>query len=330
MPSYYRPAFNHRDVDDARPKNQIQTKHPLVLLEMLISILFICLAGNIFTIYESNPEHCPFEIVMIAHAFHFVQYEVDINNPDMIREFMTFFQSMFVKYAVRYVVKDEKEKSHSSYINANLGEFYRELGKPQPKPIVHLTAFATKKCLARKKVDADDRVNHIDHTNHSIRFQRDMIWNAIRSITNSDITEDSFDEVVDKRIALADLHTRSDTGGKGNSFHEFRKEVDEDPELSEFCKRYKHHLKLDSTLKMGSASYDFCKPLVIDVLLGIFNFVLYALYAYAMTKSALRVFFASTRSHAVFESVGGNPFTTRISNLLVASFGIHPNAVELI
>ena len=72
-----------------------------------------------------------------------------------------------------------------------------------------------------------------------------------------------------------------------------------------------------------------CKPILIDMLLGIFNFALYAAYLKAIKKK-LHIFLASGRSNIIFESGndGTNDFGVIEAEDAVVSSGLHPNAVE--
>ncbi len=325
--SYSRPSFNYKDAEKKRPKNVKRKIPPLVLGVIQIALCFIILAANCCKIYASSPEKCPVEIVAIAFAYNFVQYEVDINDADMIREFIHFFRSLFVNYAPRY------KKGRKTFINANFGEFFSQLDKNKiPKGIAFVTAFATEADIAREKDRSNDCVNHVYHGNHTIIYEIFvMIGNAMRCILDLFVTDKSIKETVDDHIALADIHIRCGTEGKGNDFPSFKKEVNKDQALKKFCEDFKDKLlpgddDEDVTIPLGSYTYYY--PIHIDMLLGIFNVVLYALYVYAMTGHALRVFFASTRSCAIFTSQASGRFTWRSLEIMAAGFGSHPNSAQ--
>ena len=234
---------------------------------------------------------------------------------------MNFVQKMLLKYAPRYV--DKKGRTH---INANLGEFHRELNKPNPKQIAHILAFGIEATLAREKDEDECVTNHMDPNNHSVGYHLDTtVLDAVRSMANSYVTEDSFfKNVVHPHIALADTHTRSGTIGKGSCFEEFKKEVNDDPALSKFCSHAK--LKLVEKLALGGSSYAYCKPIIIDMLLGIYNWLLYALFVKAETGETLFSFVASFRTLGFLKTDGLKPI---VSPLLIAGFGAHPNSAEI-
>lgn len=292
-----------------------------------IALCFVVLAANCCKIYANSPEKCPVEIVAIAIAYNFVQYEVDIFDADMIREFMLFFRSLFVDYAPRY------EKDGEIFTNANLGEFSDQLDKNKtPKGIAIVSAFSIEDCISRVVGRNEDCTNHMYHDNHSMRYERKvMVGNTMKCMIDKDVTDASIDETVNRRIALADIHIRSGTEGKGNKFPSFKNEVNKDEVMKKFCDDFKHALKPgddeDVTIPLGDYAYYY--PIHIDMLLGIFWFILYALYVFAMTGNALRVLFASARSCAIFEPIqSSGKYAWRSCELLMAAFAVHPNAVE--
>lgn len=82
-------------------------------------------------------------------------------------------------------------------------------------------------------------------------------------------------------------------------------------------------------IPIGGKKYTHCKPIIIDMLLGLFNLVLYALYYFAVTKNALCVFVSSVRSLIFFETVGDSVFNALVSEMIVIGKGQHPNANEV-
>ena len=120
---------------------------------MLISFVFVDLAAKLAAVYAKYPFDCTVEVAMIAFAFQFVQYEVDINDPKMIRAFIDFFRETLATYAPRY--KDED----GVFINLNLGEIHGRLDEQNLASSVHVTAFGTKPCL---KKGGPKCANHID------------------------------------------------------------------------------------------------------------------------------------------------------------------------
>ena len=288
---------------------------------MLISYVFIDVAAKLTAIYFSNPGDCPVEVAMIAFANQFVQYEIDLNNPKMIREFIDFFRETLAEYAPRYYCNERKRE----FTNANVGEFHDRLDVHNLPLCANVTGFGTRPCLT--KGDAKS-VNHVHRDNHSIGYLlRTILTDAFRSMTNRNITPASIDNIL-KAVAVADIHTRCGTKGQGNKFPVFRDEVDDDPEMSAFCSRYETDLELDEEIDIGNKKYTHCKPIIIDMLLGLFNLVLFALYYYAVTKTALCVFISSYRALVCFETVGGNIFNALVSKVVVIGKGLHPNAVE--
>ena len=105
------------------------------MVMMLITFVFIHLAAKLTSIYLDNPSDCPVEVTMIAHAYRFVQYEVDINNPKMIRRFIDFFRETLAKYAVRHTDDD------GTFTNCNLGETHDHLDEDNLADSVQFTAF---------------------------------------------------------------------------------------------------------------------------------------------------------------------------------------------
>ena len=179
------------------------------------------------------------------------------------------------------------------------------------------------------KKGGPNNVNHIDRENHSIWYHLGTtVVDTIRSMTNRLVTPASIEPILNN-IAVNDAHTRSGTIGDGNSFPEFRDEVDEDPALSAFCTQYEAELELDEEIDIGNKKYTHCKPITIDMLLGLFNLVLYALYYYAVTKKALCVFVSSVRSLIFFETVGDSVFNALVSEKIVIGKGLHPNSTEV-
>lgn len=317
--SYIRPKFDYKEAEKSRPQNKMQEVPPLALVTMLISFVFIDLAAKLASIYTSNAA-CPVEVAMIAFAYQFVQHEVDVNDPEMIRAFIDFFRETLAKYAPRY------EDDDGIFINLNLGEIHDRLDKQNLASSVHVTAFGTKPCL---KKGGPDCINHIDRENHSILYHLGTtVADAFRSITNRAITDPSIETLLND-IAVVDTHTRCGTKGVGNEFTDFRDEVDDDPVLSAFCTQYKRMLELDEEVSIGGKKYDYCKPIIIDILLGLFNLILYALYYYSVTKTALCVFISTCRTFVCFETVGGNQFNALVGEMIIVGKGLHPNATEL-
>ncbi len=321
--SYVRPKFNYEKTAKARPRNKMQEVPPLALAAMLVSFIFIKLAAKLASIcFSFSNAACPVpvEVAMIAFAYQFVQYEVDINDPKMIQTFIDFFRETLTKYAPRYMDDD------GTFINLNLGEIHDRLEKDNLASSVHVTAFGTRPCL---KKGGPECINHIDRENHSICYHLGTtVTDAFRSITNRAITEKSIDALLND-IVVVDTHTRCGTKGVDNKFTDFRNEVDDDPVLSEFCARYKIRLELDEEVSIGGKTYDYCEPIIIDMLLGLFNLILYALYYYAVTKTALCVFISTMRTFICFETVGGNPFNALVGEMIIVGKGLHPNATEL-
>eukprot|EP00986_Skeletonema_menzelii_P013846 scaffold8495_cov125-Skeletonema_menzelii.AAC.4 len=147
-------------------------------------------------------------------------------------------------------------------------------------------------------------------------------------MTNWFITDESVETILDD-VAIVDTHTKCGLKGKGNTFPEFRDEVDGDLEMAAFCTRNETELKLDEKIDVGNKKYTHCMPILIDMLLGLFNLVLYALYYYAVTKTALCVFVSTFRSLIFFETIGDSVFNALVSEMINVGKGIHPNATEI-
>ena len=111
--------------------------------------------------------------------------------------------------------------------------------------------------------------------------------------------------------------------------------MNEDRVLSKLCDDFAEDLRLVEKIKFGDKTLKTCKPILIDLLLGICNISLYAAYITAMGEK-LRIYLASERSDFVFQRQNDNDGNNDglrygLLQLKVAdiAFGPHPNAVEI-
>lgn len=319
METYYRPEFDRNAFDSARPNCQEQEDHPHLLGEMELSDTFIGISGSIAKYDARHPMRSCVESALISFAFNFVQYQVDLSKPDEIRDACIFYRDMLVKYAPHYV--DENGKH---FTNCNLGELHHELTKSSPKRSIQQLAFSIKSLLTMEKAE-EERTNHMAHSNHTIDYHLyTSVLDAMKSMSGLEITDESFSTVVDENIALVDSHTRCGTRDKGNTFPEFRDEVNDDPVMSKYCRRAQ--LKLDRKLRVGDEYYNALVPTTMDMLLGNFYMVLYTLYAYAKTGLPVHVLVATKRNHWVYNT---NQDKAHIVNRIwVVGLAPHPNDNE--
>ena len=268
---------------------------------------------------RKDDKKIPYEVALASYFTIFLQTKIDLSNPAMIKDFARLFIRTVRDYAVRY----------GHFTNASLGEIDEALYNADvPKLILFLTAFYTKSCLTSG--ENPNPINHIVHKNHTIAYQSDkIIRNAIQCIIDKELTDESFKEIMG-HIAFADVHTRGGTVGEGNSFPELYDEVNSDPPLSSFCKEYENEWKLKTVLKMENKQITSCNPILIDVIIGICNFSLYAAYVYAKGYK-LHINLATDRSKMIFEPSNDGTYTfgpQSSSSVTTISLAPHPNYVE--
>jgi hypothetical protein len=147
---------------------------------------------------------------------------------------------------------------------------------------------------------------------------------------DTELTDDCIADIMKTHIARCDVHVRGGTKGNGNTFSGFVDEMNGDACLSSFCEKYEKELKLEEGIHIGNEKkMSSCKPILIDMLLGIFNFALYAAYLKAMDKNKkLHIFLASGRSNFIFESGKDGDLGLYQADDAVVVGGLHPNAVE--
>ena len=279
---------------------------------------------------DNDEENLSYEFGLLSYAFNFLQHG-DLSDPKKVKEFACFFQNTVKEYAVRYV------DGQDVFTNASLGELDESLYSQDPqklKVILFVTAFYTRSCLVSKA--NSNLINHIDDENHSIKYLTDkIIRNAMQCMIDHEMTNDSVKNILQQYIARVDIHTRGGTKGGGNNFESFAREVNEDRVLSKLCDDFAEYLRLVEKIKFGDKTLKTCKPILIDLLLGICNISLYAAYITAMGEK-LRIYLASERSDFVFQQQNDNDGNNDglrygLLQLKVAdiAFGPHPNAVEI-
>jgi hypothetical protein len=328
-----RPSFSNNDIEQKLRKildeirNKCKGNEKSFLRNLGINKTLIKLAKQIRDIYENNKgnETFPFEVALIACCYDFLlQHKSDAKK---IRKFALLFRELIERYAVRY------NEGDNEYIVASLGEINKELYSSDctyHKLILFMTAFYTKSCLMSNS-NPDDPINHIDDKNHTIHYQTDkIIRNILQCMIDTELTDDCIVDIMKKHIARCDVHVRGGTKGNGNTFSGFFDEMNGDACLSSFCEKYEKELKLEEGIHIGNKKkMSSCKPILIDMLLGIFNFALYAAYLKANDKT-LHIFLASGRSNFIFEL--GKDGTTDLglyqADDAVVVGGLHPNAVE--
>ncbi len=325
-----RPVFNRLKFDSDASKHQKQVddeKLPRVLNRLGINSHIIEMAEAIHQVYNKNHDkNFTYDIGLISHCTNFLQRVVNLNDPNMIREFALFFRRTVEQHAVRFT-----DSEGSTYINASLGEIDEQLySSEDPKRILFVTAFYTKGCLTYG--ENPDTINHIVDNNDTIEYQSDkIIRNAIQCINNVELTDDGFKELMKTYIARTDAHVTGGISGKGNKFDTFFDDVNNDPDLSSFCNDFRKDLQLKETLKMDDKRISsYCRPILIDMILGICNVALYAAYVHAKGQT-LHIYLASSRSRIIFEpNVDGTyhhgPHGT--SDIASISLGFHPNYVK--
>ena len=300
-----------------------------------INSILIAALGSANNVYNNNvDDDLSYEFGLLSHAFDFLQHG-DLSNPDTVRKFALFFQSTVEKYAIRYKVGGDE------YTNASLGEIdkslYTQDDPEKLKFILFVTAFYTRKCLLSTK--NTNPINHINHGNHSIKYLVDkIVRNAMQCMIDKEMTDASVKTIFEDCIALVDIHTRGGTKEGGNDFEIFAGEVNEDHVLSSLCDEFEDDLRLREKIKFGNKTLETCKPILIDLLLGICNISLYAAYVTAMKtrhgiKEKLRIYMASTRSDFVFQQMVGNNAELKYGLLHLdiadVAFGPHPNSVQI-
>lgn len=312
---------------DIHKKTEGNKKSANFLNNLGINKTLIKLAKQINDIYEDNKGNktFPFEVVLIACCYEFLQHESD---ADKIREFALLFRDLIKSYAVRY------NEGRKEYTVASLGELNEDLYSAERechKVILFMTAFYTKSCLTSNS-NPDDPINHIDDSNHTIHYQTDKILrNILQCMIDKELTDDCMSEIMKTHIARCDVHVRGGTMGNGNKFSDLVDELNDDGCLSSFCDDHKDKLKFEEGIYISKETKRMtsCTPILIDILLGIFNFALYAAYLKAIGKK-LHIFLASGRSKIIFElgNDGTNDFDAIEAEDAVVSLGLHPNAVE--
>ena len=327
-----RPSFSNNDIERELRKildeirNKCKGNKKSFLDNLGINKTLIKLAKQIRDIYENNKDNetFPFEVALIACCNDFLQHKSDAKK---IRKFALLFRELIERYAVRY------NEGNKEYIVASLGEINKELYSSDctyHKLILFMTAFYTKSCLMSNS-NPDDPINHIDDKNHTIHYQTDkIIRNILQCMIDTELTDDCIADILKTHIARCDVHVRGGTKGNGNTFSGFFDEMNDDACLSSFCEKYEKELKLEEGIHIGSEKkMSSCKPILIDMLLGIFNFALYAAYLKANDKT-LHIFLASGRSNFIFES--GKDGTTDLglyqADDAVVVGGLHPNSVQ--
>ena len=338
--SYRRPDFNRAKFD--REWNELLSKYqkqvddaeiPNFFHKLPLNRYIIQEAESICRVYTTNKDQkFTFEFGLISCVTDLLQRKVDLSDPDMIRDFALFFIRTVEEYGVRYIDNDGDGKE---YTNASLGDITKELysGDHPLKLILFVTAFYTKACLTSES-DPNNPINHIDDENDSIDWLIDkIIRNAVQCMNNMELTDDGFQEIRKTHIAIADVHIRGGTVGKGNTFAGFFDEVNKDPDLSEFCKLFEEELEFATTLKMGSKSISSCSPILIDMILGVCNIALYAAFVHAK-GGKLRINLSTDRSRVILEPNNSDgtytlgPRLQLASNIVIISQGMHPNAVK--
>ena len=329
--STQRPPFDRLAFESVAPKHQTQDDEnmPCFLNKLGINNTIIaCAVAMKDYYYKNNGVNVPYEIPLISHSINFLQCQGDLSNPDKIREYARFFQETVETYAVRYFDKNGKE-----FINASVGEIDDELYSKtcdHNKVILFVTAFYTKSCLTSEK--NSNPINHIDDDNHTIKYLTDkIIRNAMQCMINEEMTNDSVEDVLKKYIARADIHTRGGTVGKGNNFEDLVGELDKDSALSGFCNDFDHQFGLGESIKIGNKSLTSCRPILIDLMLGICNISLYAAYIKAM-GSKLHIYLASRRSGVVFQQRNdddAHSFGLLQLDVANVALGLHPNSVQV-
>eukprot|EP00985_Skeletonema_marinoi_P000935 scaffold375_cov189-Skeletonema_marinoi.AAC.9 len=325
---YSRPDF---DISEFEEKwDELLRKYPTkdgadppeFLDQIGINSLIISLGESMHGVVTNRKDDkkIPYEVALASYFTIFLQTKIDLSNPAMIKDFALLFMSTVRDYAVKY----------KRFTNASLGEIDEALYNADvPKLILFLTAFYTKSCLTSGE-NPTNPINHIDHKNHTVAYQSDkIIRNAIQCIINKELTDGSFEEIMG-HIAFADVHTRGGTTGKGNSFPELYDEVNSDPHLSSFCKEYENEWKLKTALMMENRRITSCSPILIDMMLGICNFSLYAAYVYAKACT-LYINLATDRSKMIFEPSNDGTYTfgpQSSSSVTTISLAPHPNYVE--
>mmetsp|Transcript_24363 Transcript_24363/g.37252 ORF Transcript_24363/g.37252 Transcript_24363/m.37252 type:complete len:503 (-) Transcript_24363:1782-3290(-) len=329
--STQRPPFDRLAFESVAPKHQTQDDEnmPCFLNKLGINNTIIaCAVAMKDYYYKNNGVNVPYEIPLISNSINFLQCQGDLSNPDKIREYARFFRETVKTYAVRYFDKNGKE-----FINASVGEIDDELYSEtcdHNKVILFVTAFYTKSCLTSEK--NSNPINHIEDDNHTIKYLTEkIIRNAMQCMINKEMTNDSVEDVLKKYIARADIHTRGGTVGKGNNFEGLVGELDKDSALSGFCNDFDHQFGLGEGIKLGNTSLTSCRPILIDLMLGICNISLYAAYIKAM-GSKLHIYLASRRTGVVFQQRNdddAHSFGLLQLDVANVALGLHPNSVQV-
>eukprot|EP00577_Skeletonema_sp_RCC1716_P014165 CAMPEP_0113418272 /NCGR_PEP_ID=MMETSP0013_2-20120614/26118_1 /TAXON_ID=2843 ORGANISM="Skeletonema costatum, Strain 1716" /NCGR_SAMPLE_ID=MMETSP0013_2 /ASSEMBLY_ACC=CAM_ASM_000158 /LENGTH=488 /DNA_ID=CAMNT_0000305497 /DNA_START=109 /DNA_END=1576 /DNA_ORIENTATION=- /assembly_acc=CAM_ASM_000158 len=295
---------------------------PKFLDQININSLIISLGKSMHGVVTNRKDDkkIPYEVALASYFTNFLQTKIDLSNPAMIKDFALLFMSTVRDYAVKY----------KRFTNASLGEIDEALYNADvPKLILFLTAFFTKSCLMSGN-NPDNPINHIDHKNHTVAYQSDkIIRNAIQCIIDKELTDESFQEIMG-HIAFADVHTRGGTVGEGNSFPEYYEEVNSDPPLSSFCKEYENEWKLKTALMMEKRRITSCNPVLVDMMIGIISFSLYAAFVHA-NEQKIYINLSSDRTKMIFQPNSDGIYTFGVhfsSSVVSISLAPHPTYTE--